>query len=52
MKSHSEEVSKSEPSTLRGFGFLFDIANATIRSWYIDKDGVKRWADNDEEATR
>lgn len=49
MKSHSEETAKTEPSTMRGFGFLSDLKKGCHRYWYIDKAGVKRWADNDEE---
>lgn len=32
---------------LRGFGFTFDIERRAARNWYIDREGVKRWADND-----
>lgn len=32
--------------TLRGFGMTF--ANGAARNWYVGADGVKRWADNDE----
>lgn len=33
---------------LRGFGMIFDLQSGGIRNWYIDGDGCKRWADNDE----
>lgn len=35
-------------SSLRGFGLCFDVRTMQFRHWYIDGDGVKRWADNDE----
>lgn len=35
-------------STLRGFGFTFDLPSGGMRNWYIDGEGAKRWADNDE----
>ena len=31
---------------MRGFGFV--IRNGLARYWYVGKDGVKRWADNDQ----
>lgn len=31
---------------LRGFGTKFECG--TVRNWYIDSEGVKRWADNNE----
>ena len=34
--------------TLRGFGFTYDMATGTSRTWYYGEDGVKRWADNDQ----
>lgn len=34
--------------SLRGFGVTFDIASGRVRNWYIDREGAKRWADNDE----
>lgn len=34
--------------SLRGFGMTFDIASGSVRNWYIDGEGAKRWADNDE----
>jgi hypothetical protein len=34
--------------TLRGFGVTFDLAFGCMRNWYIDGEGAKRWADNDE----
>lgn len=35
-------------SALRGFGITFDFPSGRARSWYIDSEGAKRWADNDE----
>ena len=35
-------------ASLRGFGFTFDIGAGCTRGWYIDGEGAKRWADNDE----
>lgn len=32
---------------LRGFGFTADLKSGRTRHWYIDKDGIKRWLDND-----
>ena len=34
-------------STLRGFGFTFDVERGTTRQWYMGADGIQRWADND-----
>ena len=34
--------------TLRGFGLTFDTQTGGMRNWYIDGEGAKRWADNDE----
>lgn len=34
--------------TLRGFGLCFDAHSMGFRNWYIDGEGSKRWADNDE----
>lgn len=31
-----------------GFGMAFDLERCTVRNWYVDKDDVERWADNDE----
>lgn len=31
---------------MRGFGITFE--NGRVRSWYIDKEGDRRWADTDE----
>lgn len=31
---------------LRGFGSV--IESGTVRHWYIDKEGTKRWLDNDQ----
>ena len=33
---------------LRGFGMTFDCATGGFRNWYLDGEGCKRWADNDE----
>ena len=38
-------------SALRGFGFTYDMASGTSRTWYYGEDGVKRWADNDQTVT-
>ena len=32
-------------SILRGFGMVFDLETGGFRTWYIDGEGVKRWAD-------
>lgn len=32
-------------NALRGFGFV--AVNGVARYWYVDRDGVKRWVDND-----
>jgi hypothetical protein len=34
--------------SLRGFGMTFDLRSGGFRNWYIDGEGAKRWADNDE----
>lgn len=34
--------------SLRGFGLTFDLSSGGFRNWYIDGEGAKRWADNDE----
>ncbi len=34
-------------SSLRGFGFTFDVATQRVRNWYMGRDGVQRWADDD-----
>lgn len=34
-------------SSLRGFGFTFDVATGRARNWYMGPDGVQRWADDD-----
>ena len=34
--------------TLRGFGMTLDLATGGVRRWYIDGEGARRWADNDE----
>jgi hypothetical protein len=38
-------------SSLRGFGFTFDVATGRVRNWYIDAEGAERWADTDELVT-
>lgn len=30
-----------------GFGTRFDLATGRARAWYMGRDGVQRWADND-----
>ena len=31
-----------------GFGDTYDFRTGRARAWYMRRDGVKRWADNDE----
>lgn len=31
-----------------GFGMKMDLERGTMRQWVIGRDGVKRWADNNE----
>lgn len=31
-----------------GFGMTMDLERGTMRQWVMGRDGVKRWADNDE----
>ena len=31
-----------------GFGTTIDLTTGTPRQWYIGRDGIKRWADNDQ----
>ena len=31
-----------------GFGWELDIASGRVRNWYIDREGAKRWVDNEE----
>lgn len=31
-----------------GFGFMYDTEAGVSRKWVMDKEGVKRWADNGE----
>lgn len=38
----------SHNESLRGFGMTMDIERGIIRHWYVGKDGVKRWVDNNE----
>lgn len=33
-----------------GFGVQFDLKTGLSRSWFIDREGVKRWADNNKPA--
>jgi hypothetical protein len=33
--------------TLRGFGMTLDLETGRMRNWYVDREGVKRWADDD-----
>ena len=30
-----------------GFGTRYDLATGRMRSWYVGRDGVQRWDDND-----
>jgi hypothetical protein len=32
---------------MQGFGFTYDVKLGILRNWYVDKDGIKRWVDND-----
>jgi hypothetical protein len=32
---------------LRGFGMTLDLETGRMRNWYVDREGVKRWADGD-----
>jgi hypothetical protein len=32
---------------MRGFGMTYDMRTGTMRNWYIDGEGAKRWVDND-----
>ena len=34
--------------TIKGFGTIFDFEQKTMRRYYVDKNNVKRWVDNDE----
>ena len=36
---------------MRGFGKRFDVETGSVRDWVVGDDGVKRWADNNEEVT-
>ena len=31
-----------------GFGTTYDLRTGRARAWYTRRDGVKRWADNDQ----
>ena len=31
-----------------GFGFEFDLRTGLVRLFYMGRDGVQRWADNDQ----
>jgi hypothetical protein len=33
-------------TTMQGFGFTYDLRSGVARQWYVGKDGVKRWGDN------
>lgn len=33
---------------MKGFGTVFDFEKGAVRSYYLDENGQKRWADNDE----
>lgn len=35
-----------------GFGTTLDLERGTSRQWVIGRDGVKRWADNDQPLTQ
>lgn len=35
--------------SVRGFGMHFDFEKGTMRQWYVDDEGVKRWSDDDSE---
>jgi hypothetical protein len=37
---------KPTTPTLRGFGFVY--LNGYMRAWYIDPEGIKRWAVGDQ----
>jgi hypothetical protein len=39
---------KQDDKPLRGFGFTMSIPAGGVRGWYVDKEGIQRWADNDE----
>jgi hypothetical protein len=32
---------------LRGFGMTLDLETGRMRNWYVDREGVQRWADDD-----
>lgn len=36
-------------AVLRGFGMTLDLETGRMRNWYVDREGVKRWADDDSE---
>lgn len=40
-------MEESEVAITGGFGVMVDTQRGTTRSWYMNRDGVKRWADND-----
>lgn len=31
-----------------GFGMAMDLQRGSMRRWYMGRDGVKRWSDNDD----
>lgn len=33
---------------MKGFGTVFDFKKGAVRSYYLDENGQKRFADNDE----
>ena len=37
---------------MRGFGMKIDLETGVPQKWYIDKNGVKRWHDDDSIAVR
>jgi len=42
---------QSNNGSLRGFGVRYDCKTGSLRNWYLDKNGVQRWVDNDKEVT-
>jgi hypothetical protein len=32
---------------LRGFGMTLDLETGRMRNWYVDREGVQRWVDDD-----
>lgn len=31
-----------------GFGMELDLQTGRVRRWYVGRDGIQRWADNDQ----